>query len=223
MMSAGDVPQANGKSVVIAKVQDQAGENGAKEEAGDEDFDTKLAARNSRKMAVIKRNSEFFVKNYEVHKDYKREQMNITDLGEDQNQPKNERRNKNIPDLALNDVALVEQKTSDPKSAKDGSWLPNFSRVKPNRDDLIRYLQYDHPISIQKQSNFSCCAKITTKDYYCKLLNPFYGIGECCVSKRSPIILDSEEAKFVNSGGTDLLNSTNDDADVLPQPPKPRS
>ena len=255
MMSAGDVPQANGKSVVIAKVQDQAGENGAKEEAGDEDFDTKLAARNSRKMAVIKRNSEFFVKNYEVHKDYKREQMNITDLGEDQNQPKNERRNNNIPDLALNDVALVEQKTSDPKSAKeedgaegletgystareligkenrvqedalqdDGSWLPNFSRVKPNRDDLIRYLQYDHPISIQKQSNFSCCAKITTKDYYCKLLNPFYGIGECCVSKRSPIILDSEEAKFVNSGGTDLLNSTNDDADVLPQPPKPRS
>jgi len=32
----------------------------------------------------------------------------------------------------------------------DGSWLPNFSGVKPNRDDLIRYLQYDHPISIQK-------------------------------------------------------------------------
>jgi hypothetical protein len=149
----------------------------------------------------------------------------------------------------------VEQKTSDPTSAKeedgaegletgystareliskehrvqeealqdDGSWLPNFSRVKPNRDDLIRYLQYDHPISIQKQSNFSCCAKITTKDYYCKLLNPCYGIRGCCVSKRPPIILDSEEAQFVNSGGTDLLNSTNDDADVLPQPPKPRS
>jgi len=167
----------------------------------------------------------------------------------------------------------VEQKTSDPKSAKeedgaegletgystareliskehgiqtnrqedalqdDGSWLPNFSNVEPNRDDLIRYLQYDHPISIQKfhdkekditynkQRNFSCCAKITTKDYYCKLLNPFYGIRGCCVSKRPPIILDSEEIKFVNfinSGATDVLNSTNDDADVLP-PPKPRS
>lgn len=46
------------------------------------------------------------------------------------------------------------------------------------------------------------------------------------MSKRPPIILDSEEAKFVNSGGTagtDLLNTTNDDAEVLPQPPKPRS
>jgi len=44
-------------------------------------------------MNVIKRNSEFFVKNYEVQKDYKRDHahhthMNITDLGEDQNQPK---------------------------------------------------------------------------------------------------------------------------------------
>ena len=76
----------------------------------------------------------------------------------------------------------MEQKTSDPKSAReddgaegletgystareligkenrvqedalqdDGSWLPNFASVEPNRDDLIRYLQYDHPISIQK-------------------------------------------------------------------------
>ena len=133
----------------------------------------------------------------------------------------------------------VHTHTQEDAVQDDGSWLPNFSSVEPNRDDLIRYLQYDHPISIQRKykklpenegykvnvlkANFSCCAKITTKDYYCKLLNPFYGIRGCCVSKRPPIILDSEEAKFVNSGGTDLLNSTNDDADVLPQPPKPRS
>jgi len=39
-------------------------------------------------MNVIKRNSEFFVKNYEVQKDNKRDQMNVTDLGEDQNVPK---------------------------------------------------------------------------------------------------------------------------------------
>ena len=146
-------------------------------------FAAKLAARNTRKMNVIKRNSEFFVKNYEVQKDHKHDEMNITDLGEDRKQPKQRPSSKrNIPDLALNDVALAEQKTSDPKSAReedgaegletgystareligkeyrvqedikqvDGSWLPNFSRVKPNRDDLIKYLQYDHPISIQK-------------------------------------------------------------------------
>ena len=72
-------------------MKDQAGaaENGAKEEAEEAiDFDAKLAARNTRKMNVIKRNSEFFVKNYEVRKDHKRDQMNITDLGEDQNGPK---------------------------------------------------------------------------------------------------------------------------------------
>jgi hypothetical protein len=92
MMSAEDVPQQNGKSVVIdiAKDKDEADaeENGAKEEGAEVDFDAKLAARTTRKMNVIKRNAEFFVKNYEVQKDDKREQMNITDLGEDQNLPK---------------------------------------------------------------------------------------------------------------------------------------
>jgi hypothetical protein len=192
MMSAEDMPQENGKSVVVPKVEDEADaeENGAKEEAEEAiDFDAKLAARHTRKMNVIKRNSEFFVKNYEVQKDHKRhrDQMNITDLSEDQTVPKQLQSSKrNIPDLALKDVELVEQKTSDPKSAKeddgaegletgystareliskenrvqedalqdDGSWLPNyhtnFASVEPNRDDLIRYLQYDHPISIQK-------------------------------------------------------------------------
>ena len=98
MMSAEDLPQQNGKSVVITKAEDgaDAEENGAKEGAEEVDDDckqlnvfvAKLAARNTRKMNVIKRNSEFFVKSYEVQKDNKRDQMNITDVGEDQNVPK---------------------------------------------------------------------------------------------------------------------------------------
>ena len=93
MMSAEDMPQENGKSVVVAKAAEEADaqENGAKEEAEVViDFDAKLAARHTRKMNVIKRNSEFFVKNYEAEQDHKRhrDQMNITDLSEDQTVPK---------------------------------------------------------------------------------------------------------------------------------------
>ena len=72
MMSADDMPQhmqQNAKSVVIEKNQDEvdAAKDKAKAEADDAGgFAAKLAARNTRKMNVIKRNSEFFVKNYEV-------------------------------------------------------------------------------------------------------------------------------------------------------------
>ena len=110
-MSAEDMPQQTGKSVVIAKGQDKevaATKDNAKKEPAI-DLEAKLAARTTRKMNVIKKNAEFFVKNYEVRHDLKHDHMNITDLGEDQDQPKRlESSKRNMPELALNDVELAE-------------------------------------------------------------------------------------------------------------------
>ena len=47
------------------------------------------------------------------------------------------------------------------------------------------------------------------------MFNPFYGCYGCCVSKRPPIILNTEEDKFTpNLLDTEGLNLSNDDGDM---------